>query len=131
MINHVGYLVEDIEISLVLFEKMGFTKIGEIVNDELLGVKILFIKFNDCTVELVEPSALNVKLIRYLRKHGHGPYHLSVEVSDIESEIKRYEKTGFHIIVNPSNSVFFTNKKVAFMYHSNVGLVELIGNFKL
>jgi methylmalonyl-CoA/ethylmalonyl-CoA epimerase len=127
MINHVGYLVEDIEISLILFKNMGFTEVSKIINDESLGVKIIFVKVNECIVELVEPLPQNLKLIRYLSKHGHGPYHLSFEVYDIESELKRYIKMGFKIVVNPSDSVFFSNKKIAFLYHPKFGLVEIIG----
>lgn len=128
MINleHIGIAVKSLEFSIPLFEKLLNTKCykTEIVESE--NVRTAFFQKRDTKVELLESSAPDGVIAKYIEKKGEGIHHLAFEVENIEKEIKRLESEGFVFINNvPKRGA--DNKLICFLHpkETNGVLIEI------
>jgi methylmalonyl-CoA/ethylmalonyl-CoA epimerase len=126
-IDHIGYAVEDMCESVESFEKIGYEKFGDLVNDYKRGIMIQYMKNNGYKVELVAPINDKAPIITLLKNVGCTPYHICYEVKDIEKEVESLEKDNYVILSDILISKVI-NKKVCFMYKDEIGTIELIEN---
>ena len=56
-------------------------------------------------------------------------YHICYEVVDIEEAIKNLKTKKFVVVQQPVKAIAFNNRLVSFLYHRNMGLVELLQNY--
>ncbi len=125
-IDHIGYAVSDIERSRDLFLKLGYEKLSDIIIDTSRGVKLLFINNGGIKVELISPIDDKSPVYAYLKKNGNTPYHICYLVRDINETIFILKKLKFKLIEKPKSAIAFNNKKVAFLYHIDYGVLELV-----
>lgn len=126
LIHHVGYAVKSISDSLAEFEALGFTPIGEVVADTGRNISIQFLKNEDYCIELVAPLNNRSPVSEMLRKTGNQTYHLCYISSDLTNDMNQLKKRGYVVINDPVEAPAINNRKVTFMYHTNVGLIELV-----
>ncbi len=125
-IHHIGYAVKNIPDSLGEFIALGFTPIGEEIADTGRNISILFLKNNDYCIELVAPLNNRSPVSEMLRKSGNQPYHLCYISSNLKDDMDNLKKAGYVVINDPMEAPAIDNRKVAFLYHMNVGLIELV-----
>lgn len=125
-IHHIGYAVKSIPDSLAAFTALGFTAIGEAINDTGRNISIQFLKNDNYCVELVAPLNNRSPVSEMLKKSGNQPYHLCYNSSNLTDDIENLKKRGYIVINEPLEAPAIDNRKVAFMYHMNVGLIELV-----
>ena len=123
--HHIGYLTDNFKTSFNSFRILNYKKKGKIIKDDLLQVKIQFLKnSNNHLIELVKPNKKNVGLINIFKKKIFA-YHFAYRVDDLNKSIKKLKKK-FKIIVNPVPAKAFNNKKIAFLKMKNNFIIELI-----
>lgn len=125
-INHVGIVVDNKDEMLNLLSNMfGFKEI-ETFTDSEQTFKSSLVAMNDATFELIEPIGIQGSIAKFLKERGSGLHHLSIEVDDIDREIKLLQKMGTHLINVESQTV--GNFKVAFIHPSSLKgvLIELV-----
>ena len=61
-----------------------------------------------------------------LKKNGIGPYHICYEVRDLEKAIDGLKTKHFVITDPPEKAPALDNRKVVFMYHTKIGLIEVL-----
>lgn len=125
-INHVGIVVSSIEETLKLLSNMfGFKEI-ETFTDSGQTFKSSLVSINDATFELIEPIGTKGNMAKFLKERGGGLHHLSLDVDDIDQELKSLQKMEVHLINVVAQTV--GNFKVAFVHpHSTRGvLIELV-----
>lgn len=122
--HHIGYLTNNINDSLKNFKFLNYKKDGIIVKDNLLKVKIQFLKNSNNLIELVKPDKNNYGLIDILNKKNYA-YHFAYKVKNLENSIK-FLKKKFKIIINPIPAKAFKGKKVAFLKIKDGFIIELI-----
>jgi len=95
---HIGIAVRSIQNSASLFSKLfGITEDrAEEVHDQ--KVKAAFFRIGESGVELLEPTAPDSTIAKFIEKRGEGVHHLSFEVDNIEEEIARLTNEGFEMI---------------------------------
>jgi len=125
-IHHLGYLVQNIDESLIEFERLGFEKISDKVIDAERMVLIQFIKSDNYVIELIEPESSDSPVAALLKKNGEMPYHICYLVDDIAQEVDNLLNSGYILIEKPGAAVAMENKKVAFLYKKGVGIIELV-----
>jgi len=125
-VHHIGYAVKSISKSLEMFVNLGYDiqKPREI--DEKRKVEIAFVQNNNYLLELISPLNNESPIINYLDKIGNTPYHICYETNDIEGAIATLRKQRYLIVEKPSEAVALNNQRVAFLYHPNYGLLELL-----
>lgn len=125
-IEHIGIAVKDISASKKIFtDILGVDPYKEeIVESE--HVLTSFFMVGESKIELLQATAPESAIAKYLEKNKEGIHHIAFDVADIYSEIKRLEGLGYTMIhTTPKDGA--DGKIIAFMHPkgSNGVLVEL------
>ena len=123
--HHIGYLTNNLKSTIKQFKKINYKKKGKQINDNVLKVKIQFIKNKNNIVELVMPYKNNYGLLKILKMNNYA-YHFAYKISDIYKTIKTLKNKKLKLIVNPISAKAFKNKKVAFLKMKDGFIIELI-----
>lgn len=122
-IHHVGIAVNSIDETLKLFYGMfGFREIK--TTDSQGAFKSSLICANDAAIELLEPTDSEGGIAKFLRERGEGLHHLSLEVDDVNRELKSLQEKGIRLIDAEPQTMGGT--KVAFIYPAKGVLIELV-----
>lgn len=130
-LEHIGIAVKNLQESNELFEQLlGRThyKVEEVESEH---VKTAFFKIGESKVELLEATAPESAIAKYVEKRGEGLHHIAFEVEDIEAEMERLKKEGFRLL-NEKPKRGADNKLVCFLHpkSANGVLVELCQEIK-
>ncbi len=130
-LEHIGIAVKDLEDSNELFEKMlgrPHYKTEEVASEH---VKTSFFKIGESKVELLEATAPESAIAKYVEKRGEGLHHIAFEVEDIYAEMERLRKEGFRLL-NEEPKRGADNKLVCFVHpkSANGVLLELCQEIK-
>jgi methylmalonyl-CoA/ethylmalonyl-CoA epimerase len=124
--EHIGIAVKELATSIPLFEKLLNSQCykTETVTGE--RVNTAFFKTGDTKIELLESSASDGVIAKFIEKKGEGIHHIAFEVQDIEAEMERLKNEGF-ILLNEKPKEGADNKLVCFLHPkgTNGVLVEL------
>lgn len=126
-VDHIGYAVANIDNSILAFTQLGYS-FGPVIKDTDRNIYISFGSLSDCRIELVSPmdSSLPSPVDGVLKKNGNTPYHICYASSDFDTDIKQLKDKRFNLIIPPAPACAFDGKRVAFLYHVHVGLLELV-----
>lgn len=138
-VDHIGYLVRDIEYSVRLFESLGYVRTTEVVNDDSSAaggigsspssrnVLICFCENGHHRVELVSPNGHTDSVVeKTISRQGEGPYHICYRVPNLLDSIAQLRNTGWITVQPPAPARAFSGSLVAFMFRKGVGLIELV-----
>jgi methylmalonyl-CoA epimerase len=126
-INHIAIAVDDLEGAAQFYQNiLGLTPSGvEIV--EAQKTRVGFFKVGDSNIELVQPSAPDSPLTKFLGTRGPGMHHICLEVDDIEKEIRDYLEKGAKMVdLSPRPGAH--GSRVAFVHPKSARgvLIELV-----
>lgn len=137
-LDHIGFVVENIEKVKELFETVGLDAgTGAVVNP-LQKVSASFVNVgekDDIYIEILEPASDDSPITNFLRKSGGGLHHLCFEVDDIEKATQELNAKGFRMVTPPENCTAYDENlkrecnaptKIAFFIISKGVLIELI-----
>ncbi|MDH4069619.1 MAG: methylmalonyl-CoA epimerase [Ignavibacteria bacterium] len=97
-LTHIGIAVKDLGISGPVFARLFGRKEDHIEEVAEQRVRAMFFRIGEGGVELLEPTAAESPIAKFLEKRGEGVHHLSFEVDDIEKEIDRLTAEGFEMV---------------------------------
>ncbi|MCR5761415.1 MAG: VOC family protein [Sphaerochaetaceae bacterium] len=124
--HHIGYLVKDIDKSKATFLALGYEIEKNVIFDSFRGVNICFLRKKGCSIELVSPVGDN-SILRNLKKRvGVSPYHICYCVNNIDDAITDLCNMRFVIWEEPHEAPAIEGKRVVFLFHSQMGLIELV-----
>jgi len=125
-VEHIGIAVNNLAISIPLFEKLLKTPCYKTETVESEMVNTAFFKTGDTKIELLESISIDGVLSKYIEKKGEGIHHIAFEVADIHSEMERLKNEGF-VLINEQPKAGADNKLVCFLHPkgTNGVLVEL------
>ncbi|MFO7822858.1 MAG: methylmalonyl-CoA epimerase [Cyclobacterium sp.] len=125
-IEHIGIAVEDLTVSNQIFEKL----LGkEAYKQEMVAgekVKVSFFQVGDVKVELLQATAHDSPIARFLAQKKEGIHHLAFAVENIQEEVERLKGDGFAFL-NEEAKDGADNKLIVFLHpkSTNGVLVEL------
>lgn len=125
-IEHIGIAVKSLETALPIYEKlMGVSCYKEEVV-EAEQVKTAFIKVGGNKIELLEATAPDSVIAKYIEKKGEGIHHIAMDVADIYEEMRRLKAEGF-ILLNETPKKGADNKLICFVHPKDTHgvLIEL------
>ena len=125
-INHIGIAVHSIENSLPFYrDVLGMAFEGtEVVTEQ--KVKVAFLAVGESRIELLEPTADDSPVAKFLEKNGEGTHHLAYEVSNLEAVLAGLKERGVRLVdETPRNGAHGT--RIAFLHPKATGgvLTEL------
>lgn len=125
-LEHIGIAVKSLSDSEPLFEKLLNTPPykRETVTDQMVITS--FFQTGDTKVELLEATADDSAITKFIDKRGEGIHHIAFEVEDIRAEMNRLKEAGFHLL-RDEPSIGADNKWVCFIHpkSANGVLIEI------
>ena len=128
-IEHIGIAVKDLEVSNAIFAAVLGTASykTEVVATE--NVATSFFAVGNQKIELLQATAPNTTIDKFIEKKGEGIHHIAFLVSDIRAEMQRLASEGFTLLsTEPKPGA--DNKLVCFLHPktTNGVLIELCQN---
>ncbi len=126
-IEHLGIAVRNIEesekIFSMLFNAVPYKR--ELVESQ--KVLTSFLRTGTGKIELLQATAEDSVIQKFIDKKGEGFHHVAFAVSDLRSEMQRLQKEGFQLLQDePSPGA--DNKLVCFLHPKSTNglLIELV-----
>jgi methylmalonyl-CoA/ethylmalonyl-CoA epimerase len=97
-ISHIGIAVTSIEEAMPFYrDVLGMEFEGsEVVAEQ--KVKVAFFVVGESRIELLEPTAADSPVARFLEKHGPGVHHVAYEVADLGQRLAQLKAEGVRLI---------------------------------
>ncbi len=97
-INHIGIAVKTLGLSSDLFSKLFEQSNPHVENVPQQHANIAFFPVGDSSIELIESTAGDSSISKFIDKRGEGIHHICLEVNDIKKEIGRLKSLGFQFV---------------------------------
>src|SRR3954470_11540901 len=97
-ISHLGIATKSIDEALQFWVgSMGLENVHtEIVEDQ--KVRVAMLPVGESRIELLEPTADDSPISKFLEKRGGGIHHVAVEVDDIRAALSEMRSKGTRLI---------------------------------
>ncbi|NJF25393.1 methylmalonyl-CoA epimerase [Thermococcus sp. Bubb.Bath] len=96
-IDHVGIAVKNLEEAIKVWEGLGL-KVDEIEEVPDQKVRTAIIHVGESRIELLEPTAEDSPIAKFIAKRGEGIHHMALGVNDIEATLKHLKEEGYRLI---------------------------------
>ncbi len=97
-LEHIGIAVQNLERSKALFENLLGVAPYKEETVESEHVKTSFFRSGESKIELLEATAPESAIARFLDRKGEGLHHIAFEVADIEAEMDRLRREGYRLL---------------------------------
>ncbi len=96
-VDHIGIAVRSIDERLSLYRALGLQADGEdVVPTE--KVRVAFLPVGETRVELLEPTAPDSPVARFIERRGEGLHHICFKVADIRATMAELAALGFELL---------------------------------
>lgn len=96
-IDHLGIAVKSLSAARAFYEKLGLKVVGEeVVEHE--KVRIAMLPVGESRLELLEATADDSPIARFIAKRGEGLHHVALQVNNLASVVERLKKAGTRLI---------------------------------
>lgn len=125
-INHIGVAVRSLDASIPFYrDTLGMLLEGteEVAEQK---VRVAFLGVGESRIELLEPTAEDSPVARFLEKNGEGVHHIAYEVDDLQASLAELKEKGVRLIdENPRRGAH--GALIAFLHPKGTGgvLTEL------
>lgn len=125
-LEHLGIAVSDLEQANELFQALFNKEHYKVESVDSEHVSTSFFKTGESKVELLEATAPESAIAKYVEKRGQGMHHVAFEVEDIYASMAYLREKGFRFI-NDEPKRGADNKLICFVHPKSAGgvLVEL------
>ncbi len=99
-IDHIAVVVRDLDAALRVYHDVLGLPLERVEEVPAEKVKVAFLPLpeGDSEVELVQPTADDTGIARYLAKRGEGMHHICFEVEDIEAAMSDLSAAGLKVL---------------------------------
>ena len=99
-IDHIAVVVRDLDAALRVYHDVLGLPVERVEEVPAEKVKVAFLPLpeGDGEVELVQPTAEDTGIARYLAKRGEGMHHICFEVYDIEAAMSELSAAGLQVL---------------------------------
>ena len=97
-LDHVAIAVPSITAALPLFELLAQTAGSPVERVESQKVDVLFIGTGAGRIELLQPTAPDSTVQKFLDRRGPGLHHIAYRVPDIAAALERLAAAGIRLI---------------------------------
>jgi methylmalonyl-CoA epimerase len=125
-IDHLGVAVNSIDDALRFYVEQLGLKVSQRETVEQEGVHVAMLPVSGPRIELLEPTAPDSVIGRFLAKHGGGLHHIALRVPDLIGAVDRLREAGARILNEPRRGA--GGHLYVFVHPASTGgvLIELI-----
>lgn len=114
-IDHIGIAVKSLDEAVKFYENALGLKCEKIEEVETQKVKTAFFDVGGVHVELLEPTAEDSPIAKFLQRNGEGVHHIAFYTDDINGQLIKAKEAGCKLI-NEEPVPGAGGKKVAFLH---------------
>ncbi len=96
-IDHLGIAVKSLAQARKFYEGLGLEVHGE-ESVEGEKVRVAMLPVGDSRLELLEPTADDSPIAKFLAKRGEGLHHVALHVDDLSGAVEQLKKQGARLI---------------------------------
>jgi methylmalonyl-CoA/ethylmalonyl-CoA epimerase len=97
-IEHIGIAVKNLEQAIRLYEQLLGTPCYAVEEVADQKVRTAFFKLGQTKIELLESTAPDGPIGKFIEKKGEGVHHIAFAVSDIAASLRDLQAAGVQII---------------------------------
>ncbi len=122
-VDHIGIAVKSIAESLKVYEAMGLKSVGveEVAEQK---VRVAFLPIGEAEIELLESTAPDGPVAKYIEKNGEGIQHIALRVDNLEAALAEMKAKGVRLI-DEKPRYGAGGAKIAFVHPRSTGGVLL------
>lgn len=117
-IDHIGIAVRNLEEAIRTFESLGF-KVKGIEEVKEQKVKVAMLPVGESKIELLEATAEDSAIAKFIANRGEGIHHIAINVENIEKSLENARSAGIKLI-DEKPRIGAGGKKVAFLHPKSV-----------
>lgn len=126
-IDHLGIAVKSLDEAVAAFRRITGSEpapIEEVVDQK---VRVAIFQVGESRIELLEATAPDSPIARFLEKGGRGVHHVTLSVPDLDRTLAGLERDGFKLIDREAR-VGVGGERIAFVHPSSTAgvLIELV-----
>ena len=98
-LNHLAVVVENLDNALRFWRDvlgLAHDEAKQSIGGE--AVDVAFLNLGDSCLELIQPTANDSGVAKYLAKRGPGMHHLCLEVPDLDGKLQALRDSGIELI---------------------------------
>lgn len=114
-IDHIGIAVSSLEEAIPFYEKALGLKCQHIEEVASQKVKTAFFEVGEVHIELLEATAPDSPVGKFLEKNGPGVHHIALGTDDVVSQLDQARQAGCRLI-NEAPVDGAGGKKIAFLH---------------
>lgn len=126
-IHHVGVAVSSLDESLKFYrDALGLDAVETVeVKQEM--VRVAMLSAGEARIELLEPTAADSPIAKFLAKRGGGLHHIALRTNDLEAAVERLKREGARLVTEEIQ-VGAEGYRYVFVHPKSAGgvLLELI-----
>jgi methylmalonyl-CoA epimerase len=126
-LDHLGVAVRSIAVAKGFYESLGMV-VGHEEVVEFEQVRTAMLPLGETRVELLEATAEDSTIGRFVAKRGEGLHHIAVRVEDVDGMFRRLSGDGVRL-VSDAVRVGAGGHRYFFVHPASTGgvLVEIVG----
>ena len=113
-VDHVAIAVNNVAEALKNYEKILKIDKVDIEDVPTERVKVAILKLQDTRIELMEPTAGDSPIKKFLTDRGEGMHHIAITADDIENDVERAIANGTRMIGNIRTGSY--GRKITFIH---------------
>src|SRR5215218_7427158 len=98
VLDHVGIAVSDLQASLAFFKDVLGLHVETTEEVASQRVRATFLNTGQSTLEMLEATAADSPIAKYLEKRGAGMHHIALRVDDIDAALDQLRARGIRLI---------------------------------
>lgn len=124
-IDHVAIAVNKVDVALKNYEKLFRISKVHIENVPNEKVKVAILELEDTRIELMEPTAEDSPINKFLEKSGEGLHHIAITADNIEEDVSRACSNGLRMLGEIRKGSY--DRKITFFHPKSMNgvLVEM------
>jgi LAO/AO transport system kinase len=99
-IDHLGIAVRSLEQSIAFYESLGLA-VAHRENVVAEKVAVAMLPAGESRIELLEPTAADSPIAKFLEKRGPGLHHVALRVPDLNSAVSHLKANGARLLNEP------------------------------
>ena len=113
-VDHVAIAVNSVAEALKNYEKILKIDKVDIEDVPTERVKVAILKLQDTRIELMQPTADDSPIKKFLTDRGEGIHHIAITADDIENDVERAIANGTRMIGNIRTGSY--GRKITFIH---------------
>jgi methylmalonyl-CoA epimerase len=125
-IDHLGIAVKSLDEALLFYRDQLGLEVSLRETVEMERVNVAMLPLGEPRIELLEPTAADSVIGKFIEKRGEGLHHVAIRVPDLKASVERLKAAGARLLNEPRAGA--GGHLYVFVHPSSTGgvLLELI-----